>query len=42
MIESNVLNFAADEFVAGEGSINDMAAPEWSNQMYLTLQLMSL
>ena len=31
---------AAHESVAVGGSTNDMAAPEWSNQTYLTLQLL--
>ena len=33
---------AAYESVAAAGSTNRMAAPEWSNQKYLTLHLMSL
>ena len=33
---------AAYESVAAGGSTNHMAAPEWSNQTYLALQLMSL
>ena len=33
---------AAYESVTARGSTNHKAAPEWSNQTYLTLQLMSL
>ena len=31
---------AAHESVAAGGSTNDMAVPQWSNQTYLTLQLL--
>ena len=33
---------AANDSVARIGITNHTGAPEWSNQMYLTLQLMSL
>ena len=33
---------AVYDSVAAGGSTNHMAAPQWSNQTYLTLQLMSL
>ena len=45
---SSVLLFIASgklavyDSVAGRGITNHMGAPEWSNQTYLTLQLMSL
>jgi len=42
VVQSNVLNSIVHESVAAGSSTNDMAAPELSNQRYLTLQLVSL
>ena len=42
MVQSNVLNSIVHESVDAGGSTNDMAAPELSNQRYLTQQLMCL
>ena len=40
MVQSNVLNSAAYESVATGGSRIDMAVRQWSNEMYLNLQLL--
>ena len=40
VVQSKVLNSAAYESVATGGSTIDMAVPQWSNQTYLTLQLL--
>ena len=40
MVQSNVLNSAAYASVATGGSRIDMAVRQWSNQMYLNLQLL--
>ena len=40
VVQSKVLNSAAYESVATGGSTIDMAVRQWSNQMYLNLQLL--
>ena len=40
VVQSKVLNSAAYESVATGGSTIDMAVRQWSNQMYLILQLL--
>ena len=40
VVQSKVLNSAAYESVATGGSRIDMAVRQWSNEMYLNLQLL--
>ena len=40
VVQSKVLNSAAYESIATGGSTIDMAVRQWSNQMYLNLQLL--